>query len=602
MRVAGGLGLLGLWAVLVGTSSCGSTKSSTGTAGTAGRAGGGANAGASASGNDAGAEQGGTHSGAAAGSGGASPDDSEGGAGGADNELDPTATCEGAALRSHWGCEFWPTIVANPVWSEFSPGLTLSNPGKNEASVEITGPSGFKHALLLPPGQTKSVKLAWVPELKGPEWSRINTSGARSASSSSTPAAAYKVISSYPIAAWQYSPLDSELPSEACGLAPGSMCRAATGDASLLLPVTALTGSYRVMGLSTDSGATAWGSTPGAFAVTATRDGTKVLVQLAPRCGVQLFPTTDLGPCTAAGDGVASKMANDIYTFDMNAGDVLTLAGAATTDPPLRHADLSGTVINADQPVQVIAFTAAANVPDRSVANADHLEETVPPAESFGKKYVVMPPSAPVGSVGHVVRIYGNVDGTALSYPDGKPAGAPDVINAGEVAQIPPPPGAIEEDCTNQAAHCLVSQPFTVEGSQPFGVASFLPGGSLLSPGADPYGQGDPGASWVQAPEQFRQSYLISVPGTATRVADVLAPTGAKLFLDGTALSGEAAFSVGGWQQYRVELVDSNSHQLTTDAEQGMSVQLLGYSLATGYYYPAGGNFKLLSEPPIVIR
>ena len=44
----------------------------------------------------------------------------------------------------------------------------------------------------------------------------------------------------------------------------------------------------------------------------------------------------------------------------------------------------------------------------------------------------------PGNNVGHVVRIYGNVDGTVLTYPDGKPdPAAPDMINAGDVVQIP---------------------------------------------------------------------------------------------------------------------------------------------------------------------
>src|SRR6185369_7722658 len=123
----------------------------------------------------------------------------------------------------------------------------------------------------------------------------------------------------------------------------------------------------------------------------------------------------------------------------MNATDVVQLVGAWANDPQTHNADLSGSIVNATAPVQVISFNAIAQLPDVSIANADHMEETVLPAEVIGNKYIVVPPTTPNGNaVGHVVRIYGNVNGTNLTYPEGAPPGAPTVINAGEVVQIPP--------------------------------------------------------------------------------------------------------------------------------------------------------------------
>src|SRR5260370_5415320 len=135
---------------------------------------------------------------------------------------------------------------------------------------------------------------------------------------------------------------------------------------------------------------------------------------------------------------IPAKMPGEIYTLAMNAGDVVRLVGGWAGWHRVRKADTGGSVINADKPVQVIAFNAIAQLPDYSVVNADHMEETVLPSEVLGKKYIVVPPTAPSGNAtGHVVRIYGNVDGTHLTYPEGKPADAPDTLNAGDVVQIP---------------------------------------------------------------------------------------------------------------------------------------------------------------------
>ena len=63
------------------------------------------------------------------------------------------------------------------------------------------------------------------------------------------------------------------------------------------------------------------------------------------------------------------------------------------------------------------------------------LVSAVFPAETLGQHYVVTPPTSPLGNVvGHIVRIFGNVDGTTLTYSPSKPAGCPSTINAGQVA------------------------------------------------------------------------------------------------------------------------------------------------------------------------
>src|SRR6185369_5447370 len=260
----------------------------------------------------------------------------------------------------------------------------------------------------------------------------------------------------------------------------------------------------------------------------------------------------------------------------MNATDVVQLVGAWANDPQTHNADLSGSIVNASAPVQVLSFNAIAQLPDVSVANADHMEETVLPAEVIGKKYIVVPPTTPNGNaVGHVVRIYGSVDGTHLTYPEGKPTGAPDVINAGDTVQVPPlPTGQPAPDCLTVADHCMTNQPFIVEGDQPFAVASFMVGGTLQMPGTDATtSQGDPAFTMEVTPEQFRKQYTFLAPSDyLENFADVLVPQGAAVTLDGKPLPGTPTqIGKSEWGYVRAPLSGDGGgvHQISTTDDRG---------------------------------
>ena len=96
--------------------------------------------------------------------------------------------------------------------------------------------------------------------------------------------------------------------------------------------------------------------------------------------------------------------------------------------------DLSGSLVAAGrQPIQVITGLPCINQPEGTAA-CDHIEESVFPAETLGKHYVVTVPTGPDGQpVGHIVRFFGNVDGTTLTYNPSKPAECPATLNAGQV-------------------------------------------------------------------------------------------------------------------------------------------------------------------------
>jgi hypothetical protein len=517
-----------------------------------------------------------------------------GGSGGGGDTDNPATCAQAADNRSYVGCEFWPTITYNPVYDDFDFAIVLANGGAADATITVTGPAGFSATDTVPAGGLKAVILPWVAELKGPEFSRTNTQEGRATASALAAGAAYRVISSVPVTAWQFNPLQYKKPiaevSGGCGTQFGTQdCYSASNDASLLLPTAAMTENYRIFtraGLYGGSPGLVYTSATSGAAITATADATIVTVQLAPTCAAGVFSGT--GGCLAAGTGVTAANASDIVEYTLNTGDVLQLLGAQAAGDSLMHADLSGTVINASAPVQVIGFNPITNVPD--VANADHVEETVLPAEVIGTEYLVAPPTSPSGVVkgGHLVRIYGNADGTTLTY-DPKPTGAPDTIDAGQVVEFGP---SLEA--------------FKITGSKPLAVGSFMLGGALQGDGACPNFpcSGDPSFSMMVTPAQFRKQYTFLAPTDYdTNYADVMVPDGATVTLDGAALGGTpTAVGASGWSVVRVTLGagEGGAHRLESD--QPIGLQVMGFGHATSYYYPGGLNLALISEPPTIVK
>ncbi len=542
----------------------------------------------------------------AAGGGGSGGSDSlnvmDGGTGGGDGgpmDTDNPTTCADAATnRTYVGCEFWPTITYNPVYADFDFAVVLANGGTTDAQINVTGPSGFTKTATVPAGGLKSVILPWVADLKGPEFSRVNTSLGRVSTSVRVNAGAYHVTSSVPVTAWQFNTLEYQKPLagiSACGTSFGTMnCFSTSNDASLLLPSTAMTGNYRVITRSAINGGAAgpsFTSDPGGFAITATQDNTQVILGFPMGCGAATFNPPMLGGCVAAGNGVMAANGGTTPIYTMNTGDVIEFLGQPAAGDSLKHADLSGTLINASLPVQVIGMNPITNIPDSAV-NADHVEEIVLPAEVIGTEYIVAPPTSPSGAVkgGHMVRIYGNVDNTTFTYPAGQPAGAPTTINAGAFVELGP-----------------LTDPFVISGDQPFVVGSFMVGGSLQAPAGDACPdfpcRGDPAMTIEVTPSQFRKNYIFLAPTDfETNFADILIPDGATAMLDGAAVTGAPQQIGAGWGILRAPLSSTAGgvHTLSTTDTHGLGLQVMGFGHATSYEYPGGLNLKLISKPPVV--
>jgi hypothetical protein len=486
---------------------------------------------------------------------------------------DPKTCAEAQAAKTYIGCEFWPTVVANGVWSIFDYAVVVANAGDKTADITIERAGVTVQQGSVPPNGLTKFYLPWVPALKGPDSDSCATPKPLPATVRAT-GGAYHLVSTVPVTAYQFNAIEYKGEGGPSGKSwlgcPGDQACSTTGqsvgcfsfsnDASLLLPSSSLTGNYRVTGQ--------MGWTPGGvapyFAVTGTENTTKVTVKVGSKGQV------------ISGGGVTAALANQVISFSLNRGDVVQVVGTPSTD-------LSGSLIQADKVVQVITGVPCIRQPFGEAA-CDHIEESVFPAETLGKHYFVSVPTGPNGdAVGHVVRIYGNADDTSLTYPGLTPLNAPTKIDAGKVYDL----GVVDAD-------------FEVLGDHEFGVGTFLLGGAVVDPQPQPGNEkGDPAQSALAAVEQFRKKYVFLAPDDYdVSYADVVMPEGAEIVLDGVPITVTPQPISSGWAVARLLLGPGaeGAHVLTSN--QAFGLQVMGYGTYTSYHYPGGLNLSQIAPPP----
>ena len=494
---------------------------------------------------------------------------------------DPATCAEAATSKSYIGCDYWPTVTANAVWSVFDYAVVVSNPGSVAVNVTVTGGAlSAQKTATIAPGELTYIGLPWVPALKGKDASSLGQPTPMTASVFAAKGA-YHLVSDAPVLVYQFNALEYKagtgndlngMPWSSCP-ALGFPCNSYSNDASLLLPSTAMTNNYVITGLAGDDFR---GSAYNASyaVITATADATTVILQLSK--------TADI--IASSGDGKIAKVAMSAsapakVTYILNAGDAIELL---TSDGSAY--DLTGSIVQATAPVQVIVgnpCTFAGD--DGNGTSCDHVEETVLPVQTWGKQYVVTGPTGPSGNKpGHVVRIYGGIADSTLTLTPAV-SGAPSIIKAGSVAKF------------------TTATDFVVTGTNEFVVSSEQQTAETVDPQGDPtLSQGDPSLSFMVAVPQYRDKYLFLAPTDyPTNFVDVVAPDGTALVLDGAAVTTGVTFVGAGFSVIRIPLstgTKNGAHTLTGTAPFG--IQVVGYGTATSYQYPGGLDLKVISNAP----
>jgi hypothetical protein len=490
------------------------------------------------------------------------------------------------------GCDFWPTVTANPVWSDpahqnqgaFHFGVLLGNVSSETANVTITIGGETVSSSVLPdgrlqlaPGEARKVPLDWVPELKGADWTQPFEPVAAT-QSVKKPSGAYHIVSSQPIIAYQFNPLEVVF-GDASGTCPfltesgvsenqGHGCYSYSTDASLLLPSHVLQGSYVVSGYRgwrTPIASTAVPSGGNFLTITATKPGSAV--KITPRSGQMLLGLDN-----------AHWSPGQPVTVNLGAGDVVQLFTTGLLDQD----SFSGTKVeeSSHYPLQLLTGAGCATVPV-GIGNCSHMEDGVLPNTALGIEYVVPAIGHGANNMLYTLRIQAISDGTALSF---EPAATYKnvILNAGEVLEIPGKGDA------------------RISGTMPFAVTQYVNGDSLSSPMGAPgdpsLNEGGPGQVALPPRDLYRADYAFLVPPISdfNSFVAIMAPTGAMVKIDGRLLRVDQFTAVGasGMSITRLPVNLQTANMMdrvhTVQADRPVGVVVYGYGAYTNYVYSAG--------------
>ncbi len=326
---------------------------------------------------------------------------------------------------------------------------------------------------------------------------------------------AYHLRSVLPINAYQFNPLDN--------------VSVFSNDASLLLPVSAISSSYTVVGWpqtiadsmdpNEDFDPTRHDEGLRAFlTIVGTAAGTHVTVTLGPEV------RNVIGV-----NGATNGMAGDVWEFDIGPFDVLNLETGGF------NADFTGTVVESSSPVSVFTGSEASDAPrfdtllDRQCC-ADHLEAQLFPDDTLGTHFLIgrMYPRSralnaafvdpTVDSVGdfnepEYIRVVAVVDGTNIS------------------TTLQPPWDQFTLD-QGQSTILVADQDFEMHSDRAIAVLQVLAGQEAVGIPSY-YPGGDPAAIAVAPVEQYRQEYVFLTPNKyAFDFVTITGPRDAQILLD----------------------------------------------------------------------
>jgi len=389
--------------------------------------------------------------------------------------------------------------------------------------------------------------------------------------------AAYRVVSDFPIVAYQFNPIDS--------------ADQWSNDASMLLPVHTLDNWYFV---------SSWhqfvfgGNNYRSYAtIIGTQDGTQVTI----------FPST----ATLAGGSVPAIPSGSSHTITLNDGDVLQVASDSDAG------DMTGTYIESTAPVAVFGGTECSDIPylcdwcrdvfgappggshrENTCAWCDHVEEQMFPLTTWGK--IMVASRVPVRSSGGVAeaafwRVIASEDmttvnitarpGLTLRFPPGDTT--PVVLNRGRY---------LEFEMTGpewDPGDALV------EADKPILVIQYIEGQECTN--LDAGGGGDPAMILMVPVEQYLDKYIFLTPNTyEVDQVVVVRAAGATITLDDMVLTDERFIPVAaGWEVARV-MVGDGVHSIIGTGPFGIIA--VGYSPYVSYGYPGGLSLEIIN--PII--
>lgn len=426
-----------------------------------------------------------------------------------------TGPCDPAVLgRSTEGCEFFATPTRTNAADTLLIGVMNPNPSPVDVTITVDGVDSGPH--------TVGASSMSVIEQPGNE---LQTAMATMIGSSAT--AAYRIRATQPVAVYQ-------MPWTRQSVVPAT-------DASLLIPVHAWGTTYRVVARSTQTDRAGW------YAVIAAQDNTSVQLTRGPSNLIEPGAGLD-----QSGTG----------TVTLQRGEVLQTLGSMAYS-----GEVTGTVVQADKPVMVLAGHACATVPG-TTPNCGHLEEPMPPTDLLGTEYVVASPANGSTSTPRstLVRVVATAPGTTnLSYTPDNPAWPVVINNPGEYVEL------------------LISDAVRITTDQEVLVAQYMQG----TGGA----MGEPSMVVLPPTDRFPTTvHFATRSGFSYGWATVVAPSGATVRMNGLLLGMNATITGTDYSLARVPITSSDALQ-TIESDMPVGVNVYGYRATSSYWYVPGFSY-----------
>jgi len=498
---------------------------------------------------------------------------------------------EAEASRSYIGCEYYavPTSNAQLMFLGFGPdgtcqpfsfAVVVANGEDVPAAVTVETTNGGVIERTIPAGETATIELPCVLELTG-QVEPSTDSPALERFSSLGVAGAHRITSNVPVTVYQFNPLEYE--SEVGGRRVNSY----TNDASLLLPVSAMTGNYiatTVPSLLHEIDADELEEP-----VRITNPGFVTVVGVTDEpAEIEIISTAHTWP--SMGGDLPALTPGESFTFTLERGEVAQFLSAMPDGCPgaeedrmrrycdvPRDYDLTGTRIRASQPVQVLSGHDCAFVPFNRWA-CDHLEEVMQPLEAWGKDVVVSRTDqadcrdpAP-----NLIRVIASGDATRVSFePE---IHEPLTLDEGEIFEI------------------QVIDDVRVRGSDSISVSQLLLGQDYMGrEERSSFAKGDPSLSLAIPTEQWRDRYSILSPETFTdNFVGIIAHERQIVVIDGQVVTGFSPIAGTALKSAQVPL-PGGQHTLESGTPFGVTVY--GYAKYTSYMVAGGLDLNLLNPP-----
>ena len=442
----------------------------------------------------------------------------------------PGNTCPGGMT-----CKVAPVCVLDAQRSPFA--IVVSNPQSRTVNVKVTAANQQAFVQAVPAGQV----VALLPQSQGIPDQSLDGTGLQNKS--------YKLTSELPIVAYQFNPLDN--------------VDVFSNDASLLIPRTAFDTDYYVMTWPTvDRRTPAPGthSYHGYVSIIAWQDTT---LEVTPSAAIRASATQ---PAIAAGTPTM---------FTLAAFDVLTLQAAGTGDlTGTRVRALNGATFGVFGGHEAMSF-GAMTPPDaqhsRGPCCADHVEEMLFPASTWGKSFAIARSQSRGANEKDALRIIAQKPNTQVTF-DPAPTGACPMLQPGQHCQVE------------------IAADTAVTATEPILIGHFLESTIWQDPlfgGA--VGEGDPSMALAVPAEQFRTDYTVLIPMQyAKSFLSISAPATGAILVDGQPIQ-MTPFATGMYRATR-HPVSAGQHRITCPA--GCGVLVYGYSDAVSYMFAGGLDLK----------